>query len=66
MSMTRKDYELIAQVICKFYNRAKKEGIPEAQAFLILMANELAAGFERDNPAFQRAKFFVACGTMPK
>ena len=52
--MTRKDYQLIADVIAVNWF-----GSAELKADL---ANNLADKLEQDNPRFDRARFLTACG----
>jgi hypothetical protein len=49
--MTRKDYQLIAQV----FARANFNSID-------LLARDLATELEAENPRFDRARFLSACG----
>lgn len=57
--MTRKDYELIAQVI----NETREdEGWENARSAIIWLAETLAERLEQDNPRFSSETFFKACG----
>jgi hypothetical protein len=54
--MTRKDYQLIADVLSKF---TAEGGVTiERDA----MAYDLADALAKDNPRFNRHRFLVACG----
>ena len=55
--MTRKDYQLIAEV---FANLGQIIDIKETVA--VDLARNLADALETDNPRFDRARFLVACG----
>jgi hypothetical protein len=58
--MTRKDYRLIAEAI-----RYTAEGIDTddegAHQALVNVASNLSVELRRDNPRFDRTKFFAAC-----
>jgi hypothetical protein len=57
--MTRKDYELIAEVI----KTARKVETGEAVLVSVEhLANTLATELEIENPRFNRARFLSACG----
>jgi hypothetical protein len=55
--MTRKDYQLIAEV---FANLGQIIDIKETVA--VDLARNLADALETDNPRFDRARFLEACG----
>lgn len=57
MSMTKKDYELIASQIngSRFYRN-------EQYIVTEFLVNRLANVFKADNPKFDRDKFLEACG----
>lgn len=55
MSMTKKDYQLIAKELQWADNHGWTDHIE-------LMAESLADAFEADNPNFDRDKFLAACG----
>lgn len=50
--MTRKHFVLIARQVAKIRDRADR----------IMLANDLACEFARENPRFDRARFLSACG----
>jgi hypothetical protein len=56
--MTRKDYIKIAKVISEawFHSHDYREAI----------ANNFADMLEEENPRFDRERFLVACGALPK
>jgi hypothetical protein len=56
--MTRKHYEKMAGVI----RRHRQEDNGYASGAIHSIADDLACIFEADNPRFDRAKFFTACG----
>lgn len=56
--MTRKDYEKLAKVI----RWARKEDNGLNSAIIASIADSLACICESDNPRFDRARFFGACG----
>lgn len=56
MSMTRKDFNAIAEIIRK-YTLVGADLLD-----LHLMTNELATYFKKANPSFDRGKFIKACG----
>jgi hypothetical protein len=57
--MTRKDYELIAEVI----KTARKVETGEAVLVSVEhLTNTLATELEIENPRFNRARFLSACG----
>jgi hypothetical protein len=58
--MTRKDYQLIAEVIANLNADFNTDG--EDTVSLSLVAKELAEALETDNPRFDRNRFLVACG----
>lgn len=67
MSMTKTDYELIAESVQRTItvtawmekNRVKRQAKLDA---LRLVASDLAGSLYGDNPKFNRDKFLVACG----
>jgi urease gamma subunit len=59
--MTRKDYELIANTISGTIMEYSRQGEDIAEIMRDLAEN-IATGLEADNPLFNRAKFFTACG----
>jgi hypothetical protein len=63
MSMTKKDYKLIADCISEqlFYNITDgSEASKATKHTLEVTANELANRFEHANPAFNKEKFLQA------
>jgi hypothetical protein len=58
--MTRKDYELIAKVL--------KDFTPEDGVFIERnqIVEDLAKALATENPRFDRERFLVACGALPK
>jgi hypothetical protein len=59
MSLSRKDYEAIAEVI-KY--RVDNAGELTEKLAAQLIADGLADYFKADNSQFKRGKFFEACG----
>jgi hypothetical protein len=57
--MTRKDYQLIADVIKQTY---KNEDRQVAEVAIQNVAVSLAAELKKDNPNFKPALFLKACG----
>jgi hypothetical protein len=57
--MTRKDYQLIADVIKTTRKVEQGETVLVSVAHLV---NTLATDLKIDNPRFDRARFLVACG----
>jgi len=55
--MTRKDYQLIAEVFANFGQMIELEETIGAE-----IARELANVLQNDNPRFDRARFLDACG----
>lgn len=60
--MTRKDYELLARTIRAERETAEAMHEPVGFAALTCFAYKLADALEHDNPSFQRATFYAACG----
>ena len=60
MSMTKKDYELIANVIngCVKYDTGELTG----KQMLVEVSYQLAEFLKQDNPRFDKNKFITACG----
>lgn len=56
--MTRKDYEKMARVILAH----RKDDDGTASPTIASIADSLACLCEADNPRFNRARFFLACG----
>lgn len=64
MSMTKKDYELIAWAVKRSgiipdKNRVRQQG---RESMRRLIANDLAGSLYGDNPKFDKNKFLKACG----
>ena len=59
--MTRKDYELVSDVI----QTLQRSADPTGQVPLSKVTGELAAAFSEDNPRFNHNKFVKACGFNP-
>lgn len=57
--MTRKSYELIASVIRR---HRSEDTSGTGSGTLSSVADTLALVFQADNPRFDRARFFAACG----
>jgi hypothetical protein len=58
--MTRKDYQLIADVLASFskgIDQNDSKGLAEYSSLVLMMSKELA----QDNPRFDSARFFIAC-----
>jgi hypothetical protein len=55
--MTRKDYQLIAEVFANFGQMIELEETIGAD-----IARNLADALQGDNPRFDRARFLTACG----
>jgi hypothetical protein len=55
--MTRKDYQLIAEVFANFGQIIELEETIAAD-----IARNLANALQADNPRFDRARFLTACG----
>jgi len=66
MSMTKKDYELVASTIRSEYEAWKANAGPvygqEALGQTKHLAERLANRFELSNPKFDRKKFLTSCG----
>jgi hypothetical protein len=59
MSMSRKNYEAIAAVLAKAYEKSV-----EAKGEIADIAHELADHFVEDNSNFNRERFLEACGVQ--
>lgn len=62
MSMTRKDYEVIAKVIKTHRDAALATLLTDEAAAIEAVAEDLAGEFAVSNPAFKAPKFLKACG----
>jgi hypothetical protein len=63
MSTSKKHYIAVAAIIKKHYIPAPAAGFDEGYAAGVAqVAEELADLFAEDNPRFDRAEFFKACG----
>ena len=54
--MTKKDYELIAEVLLNNVSGVASE------PYAITLVNDMANALQDDNPKFDRNKFLIACG----
>lgn len=59
--MTKKDYELIAGVINRQWDR---HADPLGRESLKLLCNDLADALRQDNSHFDRWRFLAACGMV--
>lgn len=57
--MTKKDYELIANVI---YFNLKKDHQHTYQGIITMIVDDLARELKKDNPDFNATMFYEACG----
>lgn len=56
--MTRKDYQKFAEMLKK-----QMEEVPYSHAYIMQgTIKEIADIFQRDNPRFNRQRFYEACG----
>lgn len=60
--MTRKDYELLAEVLSNLNDDFNNGGSDEVS--LALVAGNIANALQLENPRFDRLRFLVACGVM--
>lgn len=61
MSMSKKDYEAIAEVFNEWVSfNSGEDDIDTYPAFQL--SDGLANYFEKDNPRFDRERFMIACG----
>jgi len=60
--LSRKVYEAQAAIIKKHVGKAYKTNDHKLDEVCYDMACELANYFEKDNPRFDRGRFFEACG----
>lgn len=58
--MTRKDYQVIAQVLANLYSDFNNGGSDEVS--LSLVVDEMSKALEQDNPRFNADNFRKACG----
>ena len=63
--MTRKDYELIAEVIADLYEQMNCSALEDTVS-LHLVASELAYSLAKTNPRFNRETFMKACKVETK
>lgn len=67
--MTRKDYIAIAEIFRKELEKVNGFKYPEGRTDSIIVAGRLACLladlFESENKAFNRTKFYTACGLDP-
>lgn len=59
MATTKRDFEAIAAIIAKAFERCQTE---EDELVLVDVADNLADYFEGQNQRFNRPMFFEACG----
>lgn len=59
--MTRKDYQLIAEILRTAQTRIRIGALNTPAATLEYIAVELADMLHADNPRFGRERFFAAC-----
>ena len=65
--MTRKDYQLIADVLRERGTQADKSDAPWMKGFRsahVALARDFADALAADNPRFDRTRFFKACGVL--
>lgn len=60
MSMSKKDYVLIASVLMSELHMSS----PQSKPSVLILAQKLAIVFERENPAFKKETFLKACGVI--
>jgi len=60
--MTRKDYEMLAGIIRRYMEPASDQGEVMVTATLENIVDDLCVELERDNSAFKRDRFEIACG----
>jgi hypothetical protein len=60
--MTRKDYIAIAEAIASVRENSYLSGLPQFQAGVDQTTGAIAQALSEDNPRFDRARFFEACG----
>lgn len=60
--MTRKDYQLIADILARHNREANERGRHFEAGAVAGVAYELATKLKADNPRFNRDTFLGACG----
>ena len=60
--LTRKVFEQVAASVKKSVDKADETLDANLYGFAAEMANELADYFQKENPRFDRDRFFNACG----
>lgn len=64
--MSRKDFELVADVIARHLADMKRIAPPEAQVYVLAgvadLADSMADALATTNRAFKRERFLTACG----
>ena len=61
--MSKKDYELIAQVIKRaVYQARSREGQEVIEATIECIAYDFAEALKNENTRFDSEKFYIACG----
>lgn len=63
--MTRKDFQLIAEVIAQTYHKFGPTEADEAEGVMYLAGN-MADALATTNPRFDRQRFLYACTAEPK
>lgn len=62
MSMSRKDYVMVAEQIRAVWDQAADHDDCERwRAFMVRLVTRFATEFAKDNPRFDAARFWVAC-----
>lgn len=59
MSMSKKDYEMLARVLRT--NRRYSKVSPDAAAVIDDISRDLSVSLASDNPRFDKARFLAAC-----
>lgn len=62
MATSRKDYVAVAETITRALARADETRNPNAAEIVAFVARAMADHFARDNGAFNRQRFYRACG----
>jgi hypothetical protein len=60
--MTRKDYELIAQILKAQIELSRSYGETDGELAVVNIAYDLADSLALDNPRFNRERFLIASG----
>lgn len=59
--MTRKHYVILAEAIHRAFRQCQADG---ERIMVTGVAKEIATALQKDNPAFQYARFMRACGVL--